>query len=105
MVLASTVLPSGTLGQAYSQTLSSSGGVGGYAYSTTSKLPAGLTLSGGGVISGVPTVRTSVSVAVVVVDSAGRVGSVVPAQDRLAGMAVVLPGLDRVECPTQLKRG
>ena len=51
-------LPSGTIGTAYSQTISASGGTSPYSYSvTTGALPVGLTLvSSTGVISGTPTV-------------------------------------------------
>ena len=46
-------LPTGTVGLAYSQTLAATGGVPPYAWAvTTGSLPAGLTLSGGGVLSG-----------------------------------------------------
>jgi len=49
-------LPGGAVGQAYSQTLAATGGVGGYAWSIASgALPAGLSLSAAGVISGTPT--------------------------------------------------
>jgi hypothetical protein len=48
-------LPAGTVGQAYSQTLSASGGSGSYTWTLApGMLPAGLTLSSGGVISGTP---------------------------------------------------
>ncbi len=49
-------LPNAPLGVAYSQTVSASGGLAPYAMSLTSgSLPAGLTLSGSGLISGNPT--------------------------------------------------
>ncbi len=49
-------LPAGTIGTAYSQTLQATGGVPAYKWSvTTGSLPAGLTLSSAGVISGTPT--------------------------------------------------
>ncbi len=49
-------LPAATQGAAYSQTLAASGGDGNYSWSLTSgALPAGLSLSSGGVISGTPT--------------------------------------------------
>jgi hypothetical protein len=51
-----TNLADGVAGQAYSQTLSASGGTGPYAYSVVSgALPAGVTLSAGGTFSGTPT--------------------------------------------------
>jgi len=49
-------VPNGTVAAAYSQTLSASGGVGPYSFAVTAgALPAGLTLSPGGVLSGTPT--------------------------------------------------
>ncbi len=50
-------LPSGTVGSAYSQTVSATGGSGGFSYSLSAgALPAGLTLNASsGVISGTPT--------------------------------------------------
>ena len=48
-------LPAGTVGAAYSQTLAASGGVTPYAWTVTGgTLPAGLSLSSDGVISGTP---------------------------------------------------
>src|SRR5580692_9454894 len=48
-------LPGGTVGQAYSQTLSASGGNGSYTWTITSGAPPmGLTLSSAGAISGTP---------------------------------------------------
>ncbi|MBS0295171.1 MAG: autotransporter domain-containing protein [Proteobacteria bacterium] len=48
--------PNMTVGQAYSQTFTASGGTSAYAFSVSSgALPAGMTLSGAGVLSGTPT--------------------------------------------------
>jgi hypothetical protein len=50
-------LTAGTVGSAYSQTISASGGSGGYTYSKSAgTLPGGLTLSSAGLLSGTPTV-------------------------------------------------
>jgi|GEM_PF-1205303 len=55
-------LPSGTIGTAYSQTLAASGGTAPYTWSVSSgSLPAGLSLSSAGVISGTPTAATTSS--------------------------------------------
>ncbi|WP_162782219.1 putative Ig domain-containing protein [Arenimonas caeni] len=49
-------LPGGTVAAAYSQTVTASGGVAPYSFAVTAgSLPAGLTLSPGGVLSGTPT--------------------------------------------------
>ena len=49
-------LPSGAVTAAYSQTLTASGGVSPYSFAVTAgALPAGLSLSAGGVLSGTPT--------------------------------------------------
>lgn len=47
-------LPPATVGTVYSQALAAGGGTGGYTWSVTGALPAGLSLSPGGVISGTP---------------------------------------------------
>jgi len=56
LTITTTTLPASFVGNAYSQTLTAAGGIGGYAWSVASgSLPAGLTLSSGGVLSGTPT--------------------------------------------------
>ena len=55
-ITTSSPLPAGTQGVTYSQQLSASGGNGSYSWSTTSgSWPAGISLSGAGVVSGTPT--------------------------------------------------
>lgn len=52
-------LPNGTVGVVYSQTLAATGGTGPYTWSLVSGiLPAGTSLSSGGVLSGTPTTAT-----------------------------------------------
>jgi hypothetical protein len=64
-------LPSITVGTPYSVTLSASGGVLPYTWSVSSgALPAGLSLSPAGVISGTPTAQGTSSFTVAVTDSA-----------------------------------
>ena len=59
-------------GLPYSQTISASGGTGPYTYAVgTGTLPAGLTLSNGGLISGTPTAVGSYSFSVQTTDSTG----------------------------------
>ena len=62
--------PAGTVGVAYSTTLAATGGVTPYAWSVASgNLPAGLSLSSAGVISGTPTTSGSSTFTVQVADS------------------------------------
>ncbi len=65
-------LPNGVVNQAYMQTLAATGGVGPYTYTLTAgALPAGLTLSASGVISGTPTAVGASSFTVTARDSEG----------------------------------
>jgi hypothetical protein len=65
-----TSLPDAPVGQAYGQSLAASGGTPPYAWSVASgALPAGLTLSAVGTISGTPTTLSQTSVTVQVTDS------------------------------------
>ncbi len=71
------VLPGGTVGQAYSQTLAATGGQSPYQWSRSDgALPAGLTLDpASGTISGTPTTAGISSVSIRVTDAAGSVAS------------------------------
>jgi hypothetical protein len=63
-------LPSGVAGTVYSQTLTASGGVPPYIWSRTAgALPAGLTLSSAGVISGTPTTLGTSTFAITLTDA------------------------------------
>jgi len=70
--ITTTSLPAATAGTAYSASLAASGGTPPYTWTGTG-LPAGLTLSSSGAISGTPTATTSafVTVSVTCTDSAG----------------------------------
>jgi hypothetical protein len=69
-------VPAGTIGAAYSQSLSGSGGKPPYAFSVgTGTLPAGLTLSPAGLISGTPTANGTSNFTVVAADSNGCLDS------------------------------
>ncbi len=75
IALAPATLPSGTFGSSYSQTLTASGGTSSYSFAVTSgALPAGLTLSSGGVLSGTPTASGSFNFTVTATDSSGGTG-------------------------------
>ena len=75
-IVTTSPLPQGTVGVAYSQTLSANGGASPYTWSVASgSLPGGLTLAGGGTISGTPTTAGSFSFTVQVKDSAAATAS------------------------------
>jgi hypothetical protein len=80
----STILPNGTVGTAYSATLGATGGVPPFSWSATG-LPAGLTMSAGGSISGTPTVPGIFAFTATVTDSAGTTAS------KLNQLTIVLP--------------
>ncbi len=68
------MVPTGRTGVAYTATLEASGGTGAPTWSIASgALPAGLTLSASGVLSGTPTAAAAVRVQVRVTDAKGRV--------------------------------
>jgi autotransporter-associated beta strand protein len=76
VMLSPAALPGGTVGAAYSQTVTATGGSGPYTFAVLSgALPAGLSLSPAGVISGTPTAAGTASVTIKAVDSLGNVGS------------------------------
>jgi outer membrane autotransporter protein len=63
-------LPNGTVAAAYSQNITASGGVAPYNFAITAgALPAGLTLSSGGVLSGTPTAGGTFNFTVTATDS------------------------------------
>ena len=68
--ITTTSLPSGTVGQAYSQQLAASGGAPPYQWGPAQGLQPGLQLSSSGVISGTPTAAGSSSLTIQVTDSA-----------------------------------
>jgi hypothetical protein len=72
----SSPLAAGSVGAAYSQTLAGSGGTTPYSWSVTSgTLPAGLTLSSAGVLSGTPTTSGTSNFTVTLTDAAGGTAS------------------------------
>src|SRR5207302_5398545 len=69
--ITSSQLPGGTVGSAYSTTLSASGGTSPYSWSVSSgTLPTGLSLSSSGTLSGTPTVAGAFPLTVAVKDAA-----------------------------------
>ena len=76
LTIAPSTVPSGTRGMAYNQTLTASGGTGPYTYAVTSgALPAGLSLSAAGVISGTPSGSGVSSFTIGATDSVANTGS------------------------------
>jgi hypothetical protein len=70
------VLPGGTTGTAYSQTLTGSGGTGPYTFAVTAgSLPPGLALTSAGVLSGTPTSSGNYPFTVTATDSLSVAGS------------------------------
>ena len=70
MITTVSPLPGGAQGVAYSQTLAATGGTGPYTFAATTPLPAGLTLSAGGLLSGTPTGSGPFNFSVQATDSA-----------------------------------
>jgi len=66
-----TLEQAGTVGTAYSHTYNASGGTAPYAFTSSGTLPTGLTLSGAGVLSGLPTVAGSYPFSVTATDHYG----------------------------------
>ena len=85
--VSTTSLPGGTQSVTYSQTLAATGGTGPYSWSLISgTLPAGLTLTNGGLISGTPTAIGTNSFTVQVTDSS------VPAQTATQALSITVVG-------------
>ncbi|MEA9654082.1 putative Ig domain-containing protein [Xanthomonas campestris pv. raphani] len=86
-------LPAATAGSAYSQNLSASGGTAPYSFAVTAgALPAGLTLSAAGVLSGSPTATGSFNFTATATDSGGSPTSGNRAYTlTVAGATVTLP--------------
>ena len=91
-------LPDGTAAQAYSATLSATGGVGPYGFTLTAgALPAGLALSSTGDLSGTPTVSGTFNFTVTATDANGQTGA------RAYSLVVAVPVL--VLTPATLPQG
>ncbi len=72
LAINTTTLNQGTLGVAYSASLSGSGGIGTISFSTGSSLPGGLVLSSSGQISGTPDVTGVYGITVTATDDQGN---------------------------------
>lgn len=75
ITIAPTTLPAATVATAYSQTVTASGGTAGYTYTISAgALPAGISLSSGGVLSGTPTAGGTFNFTVRATDSSTGTG-------------------------------
>lgn len=76
ITLSPSSLPNGTVGTAYSQTITASGGTSPYTFAKTAgTLPTSLTLTSGGLLSGTPSATGTYSFTVTATDSATHTGS------------------------------
>jgi Putative Ig domain len=76
LTVSPTTLPNGTVGTAYSQTITATGGTSPYTFAVSGgTLPAGLTLTSGGVLSGTPTIAATSSFTIKATDTASNTGS------------------------------
>ncbi|WP_267225594.1 putative Ig domain-containing protein [Dyella silvae] len=90
-------VPGGTVGTFYSQGLTAGGGVAPYTFAVTSgALPAGLTLSSAGAISGAPTAAGTFNISVRATDANGATGT--QSYSVTVGIAVV--ALNPASLPT-----
>jgi hypothetical protein len=102
-VITTTSLPNGQVGTAYSTSLAASGGTQPYTWSLTSgALPAGLSLSAGGVISGTPTAAVSGTSLIFMVTDSEQ-----PAQSQSATLSLTItaPAAAPVITTTSLPNG
>lgn len=70
--ITTTSLTDGYVGQAYSLSLNATGGKSGYTWTATGALPAGVTLSTAGVLSGTPSATSSGAITFTVTDANGE---------------------------------
>lgn len=112
LTINTTGLPDGFVGEPYSQTLGATGGAPGYTWSVSGgQMPAGLSLSGSGTISGTPTATGSYTFGVQVADTSGAqvVGTVGinidPAPLHFTSSATFPNGLVGIDYPTQILSG
>src|SRR5678815_5589245 len=76
ITLSPSTLPSGQVAVAYSQTITASGGTSPYTFSVTSgALPAGVTLTAAGLLSGTPTLAQTASFTLRATDARGCTGT------------------------------
>ena len=100
-VITTTSLPNGQVGTAYSAALAATGGTTPYTWSLTSgTLPAGLSLSASGVISGTPTATVNAASLTFKVTDSGQ-----PAQSQSATLTLTITAAAPVITTTSLPNG
>lgn len=88
VAITTSTLPNGKIDVAYNQTLTASGGRAPYTWVANSGLPAGLTLSSAGQITGTPSAVGTSLLSVTATDSNGRTGS------RTISLEILPPGVE-----------
>jgi hypothetical protein len=90
ITLSPTTLPAGTYGSSYSQAIAAAGGASPYTYKITSgSLPAGLSLSSGGLLSGTPVAMGTFTFTVTATDSSTGTGPFSGSQAYTLAISVV----------------
>ena len=100
-VLATLSVPGGVVGALYSQPIVASGGVPPYTFSATG-LPAGLALSAGGLLSGIPTTPGPNDVVVTVTDALLQTGTNTYPLNVINTLAITTPSLPDGNLPNGL---
>src|SRR5690606_8517576 len=100
VIVAPPVLPAGTAGVAYSQTVSATGGTAPHTFALAAgALPPGLSLSAGGVLSGTPTAGGSFAFVVAASDSSPAPGPYTGSQSYVLGIAAATVDLPAATLP------
>ncbi|MBA8879178.1 uncharacterized protein YhjY with autotransporter beta-barrel domain/carbon monoxide dehydrogenase subunit G [Phyllobacterium myrsinacearum] len=100
------VLPGATVGTAYSQTFTTSGGTAAYTYAvTTGALPAGLSLSTGGVLSGTPTAVGNTNFAITATDGSTGTGPFTVTQNYSVTVVDAIPVANPVAATVPFNSG
>lgn len=93
ITIAPASLPAPVIGAAYTQSITATGGSGSYTYTSTGgPLPAGLTLSTAGTLSGTPTAAGAFSFTTIATDAFGSTGSNLYSFTIAAPSIAVTPG-------------
>lgn len=94
IAVAPTTVPGGTVAIPYSQALSATGGIAPYTFVVSAgALPAGMSLSGAGVLSGTPTASGTFNTTVTATDANGQTGARAYALQVAAPTIVVTPAM------------